>query len=285
MTPEAQNQIDYMVKKYQETIQKFDQSEVVNREIEKENKNLKSLVKALESKFDSLAGDVSRLAQTLASSVEMQQGKNEANSILNLKFQDSLSALRKDLSDSITESVKTNTKLDGSLSLIEGLSRRVESVEKGESELFHSVVKLKEHLVFCMDEFSKHDNLIKENKSSIIELNLLADKNSQDSSTLSQQFKSYATVQAGLIDALDLKISSSSASLVKQIDQKIAEIPKPVIPDHEAVKQDLEKQLAPVILDAKNAYIRSTNTEARMNLADKRIEQVNLLLKKLELQA
>ena len=114
MTPEAQNQIDYMVKKYQETIQKFDQSEVVNREIEKENKNLKSLVKALESKFDSLAGDVSRLAQTLASSVEMQQGKNEANSILNLKFQDSLSALRKDLSDSITESVKTNTKLDGS---------------------------------------------------------------------------------------------------------------------------------------------------------------------------
>lgn len=69
------------------------------------------------------------------------------------------------------------------------------------------------------------------------------------------------------------------------IDDKISAIPVPVIPSLDDAKSAMQKVLEPVSLDAKNANLRSTNTDAKLHILEKKIEQLKLMLDQITLGA
>jgi len=80
----------------------------------------------------------------------------------------------------------------------------------------------------------------------------------------------------------DKKFSSFKEELIKLIDSSIKSIPKPIIPTLDEAKSHMCAQLEPVILDAKNANLRSTNVETKLFIIEKKIEQIKLMLDKLQ---
>lgn len=78
-------------------------------------------------------------------------------------------------------------------------------------------------------------------------------------------------------------IASISRLTEDAMDKKIASIPKPQIPDYSAQIKSIEAQHEPIRFDAANAKLRSENTEKKMFLLEKKVEQLQLLLDKLKL--
>lgn len=68
------------------------------------------------------------------------------------------------------------------------------------------------------------------------------------------------------------------------IDQKIKSIPQPVIPSIEDAKKQFQAQIEPIYLDASNAKLRSSNNETKILILEKKVEQLQLLVNKLQLQ-
>jgi len=95
------------------------------------------------------------------------------------------------------------------------------------------------------------------------------------------------------IDALKSQIisiqentSSSMSSLKDMVKVAQQEMLSALIkqPDPNAtLKSDFDKKIEPIALDAKNAVTRSQNSDQKIMLIEKRIESINLLLKKYEL--
>lgn len=65
----------------------------------------------------------------------------------------------------------------------------------------------------------------------------------------------------------------------------ISKIPTPEIPSLEEAKKSMQTMVEPIGLDAKNAYLRSSNNEIKINLLEKKIEQLQILINKLQIQA
>lgn len=76
-----------------------------------------------------------------------------------------------------------------------------------------------------------------------------------------------------------------SDGLTKMMDDKINAIPKPVIPTLDEAKDAMRQQLEPVCLDAKNANMRSTNTDVKVHILEKKLEQLKLMVEQINLQA
>ena len=68
------------------------------------------------------------------------------------------------------------------------------------------------------------------------------------------------------------------------IDEKINAIPKLVIPSLDDAKLAMQKQLEPVSLDAKNAYMKSTNTDTKVYVLEKKLEQLKLMVDQINLK-
>jgi hypothetical protein len=68
------------------------------------------------------------------------------------------------------------------------------------------------------------------------------------------------------------------------LNKALANIPKPEVPSYDSLKQEVDKKLEPASLDAKNANLRSSNNEIKLVILEKKIEQLQLLLNKLQLQ-
>jgi len=69
----------------------------------------------------------------------------------------------------------------------------------------------------------------------------------------------------------------------QMVEDKINAIPKPVIPSLDEAKAYMQQQLEPVSLDARNAGLRSINTDTKFHVLEKKVEQLKLILDKLNL--
>jgi hypothetical protein len=70
----------------------------------------------------------------------------------------------------------------------------------------------------------------------------------------------------------------------QQIKSSIASIPKPEMPDLDAPLKAMQQQFEPARLDAANAKLRAENNEKKIVILEKKVEQLQLLLNKLQLQ-
>jgi hypothetical protein len=86
------------------------------------------------------------------------------------------------------------------------------------------------------------------------------------------------------IENQDASLINLSNSIILAIDEKINAIPQPVIPSLDDAKLAMQSQLEPVVLDAKNAYMKSTNTDTKVYVLEKKLEQLKLMLDQINLQ-
>jgi chromosome segregation ATPase len=83
---------------------------------------------------------------------------------------------------------------------------------------------------------------------------------------------------------VESSLSSLQEKLLNYINDSIAAIPKPVIPSLDDARKALDEKLIPASLDAKNANLRSSNNEQKIYILEKKIEQLQLLLNKFQIQ-
>ena len=80
-----------------------------------------------------------------------------------------------------------------------------------------------------------------------------------------------------------LEMRKGLSNLAKDMDAKLAALPKPQTVDIEAIKQEMQQRFEPSSFEAKNANLRSSNNESKIVLLEKKVEQLFLLLNKYEL--
>lgn len=123
-------------------------------------------------------------------------------------------------------------------------------------------------------KFSNLENF----KSLIDNQSKLIAKNTESIEWLSNQRKQD-------IEALYKKVDVFIGLLDPKINEAIAAIPKPTIPSIDDAKASILKSVEPMQFDAKNANLRSANNETKILLMEKKIEQLQLLVNKLKLEA
>lgn len=88
---------------------------------------------------------------------------------------------------------------------------------------------------------------------------------------------------------IDTSIKNTSQKILdlhQEMTIKFAALPSPPIPlKMDEVKEEVKKIVEPFFLDAKNAALKSNNSDMRVSLMEKKVEQVMLIAKKLEIQA
>lgn len=123
--------------------------------------------------------------------------------------------------------------------------------------------------------------------------NNLKDLSSSQSADLSNFVKNFKELQAKFNNlAGDLGLSKSYTDsqvnhceivVKKYIDSVVESLPKPIIPSIDEVKNHAEKKIEPALLDSRNANIRSENSEKKIFILEKKVEQLQLILNKLQL--
>ena len=83
--------------------------------------------------------------------------------------------------------------------------------------------------------------------------------------------------------AVDEMIEKSNMNLSNQIKDTISAIPKPIIPSMEEAKATFKGQLEGYALEARNAQLRSSNNEIKIVALEKKVENLTLLLNKLQI--
>jgi hypothetical protein len=82
------------------------------------------------------------------------------------------------------------------------------------------------------------------------------------------------------------EINEKTKSFYTQLDQRSQQLREQLASDPytaESVKTILKKEMDDLSLDGKNAFIKSTNNTQQIQLLEKKIENINLILKKYEL--
>ncbi len=87
-----------------------------------------------------------------------------------------------------------------------------------------------------------------------------------------------------LKDSVLASVAEANRYVDTQIRNGISSIPKPVIPSLDDAAKQFQTKLEPVTLDAQNAKLRSSNNEAKILILEKKVEQLQLLVNKLQLQ-
>jgi hypothetical protein len=278
---QVQTQIDFIVSKFQDSMSKFEALVQVNKDISKENADLKSSVSNLESKFTSLAIDFSSFIVAHSDSVKAQSKVNEHFDKLQMNQTSINGVFRKDIENVVSECGKLKEKTEEILKTLPTLSYKIELVDIKYSSIPGQIAKLDDSANFCQSEAIKLKDMILQDKSIIIDVKNLSEKNSLDALSIAKNFSEFSQKTSSSIDELKKTQVYFQEAIPKVIDQKIAEIPKPVIPNIEEVKKAFQNQLEPVSLDAKNSALRSVNTESKLHILEKKIEQLKLILDQL----
>lgn len=83
---------------------------------------------------------------------------------------------------------------------------------------------------------------------------------------------------------MDGAIQDIKSGMKTIIENIILNLPKPEIPSLDEAKAAMKKELEPSALDAKNANLRSTNCENEIMILKKKIESLELTIKKLDIE-
>lgn len=136
----------------------------------------------------------------------------------------------------------------------------------------------------CQDMFLKLSNEITGFKTATasLEQNLQLLRASVDRKE-ADSIKHKSDVEVSL-KQFDDKITLFANSVTSNINDAINAIPKPVIPRLEDAQKAFNAQLEPVVLDAKNASLRAVNNETKISILERKIDQLQLLLNKLQMQ-
>lgn len=278
---QVQTQIDFIVSKFQDSIQKFEALVQANKDLAKENEDLKVSMVNLRFKFDSLVIDFGSFIVDHSDSVKAQSKVNNQFENMHMNQTSINCVFSKDLGNVFSECVKSKDKIEEILKMIGALSIKIDSVDAKYAAIPDLIEKLSGYIDFFRLKLVTIEGVNSKNESLIKDIRDLAEKNSLDALSIAKGFSEFRQNTLNSIDELKKAQVYFQEAIPKVIDLKIAEIPKPVIPSIEEAKKAFQNQLEPVSLDAKNSALRSVNTESKLHILEKKIEQLKLILDQL----
>jgi predicted heme/steroid binding protein len=279
---EMKDQIDFMVARFQNAIKKFDEfsEKMINvlsfmndvslkvSDLSKDHDNLKEKLIEYSDKCENGKTTCLTIAGTHSSWIkELQNDSKDSGKI----FRD----FKGKVYDLFDQVAKMNEKLQSCASInhildikkdIQSNATEIENVFKHSLESMSGILDSHQKLKFFVDSIATDIG------------NFVIDSNKKN--------KSIADLQStmGLIkNSLDASLKEVSVNLKSYIDSKISSIPQPVIPSLDEAKAHADKKVEPALLDSRNANIRSENNEKKIFIMEKKIEQLQLMLNKLQL--
>ena len=282
---DVQNQIDFMVSKFQNATQKFEESEKTNQLLSKDNQNIMLQINVLQSRVDSLCVDIENLTKTHNITCSSQEEKLKNVVTIHEGNISLIDTLRNDLLGVVKDGFDIKDKIKDFIPNFVDLKNQLEKLSFQIVNAVENSNLLKEPVNFCKSEIEKIQVSLTNKDSFFTILSNTLNDFTHEFSKYKNDVQETIKNHAELIQNLDGKINYSVSDIVKQINNKIDSIPKPVIPSIDNVKKEFSKLLEPVSLDSRNANLRAVNNETRVNLAEKRIEQIQLLLNQYNLQS
>ena len=278
---QVQSQIDFIVSKFQDSMSKFESLVHANKDLSKENEDLKSSVGNLESKFSSLVIDFGSFIVAHSESVKAQSKVNGHFDKLQMNQTSINSVIRADIEYVASGCSKLKEKIDDfPFKLVQCLTK-INEVDAKYSSIPDQINKIDASVDFCRVKLIKLEDRISQQEPSLKSVGNSTDKNAIDVLAIAKSFSEFSQKTQSLIEELKKNQVYFQEAIPKVIDQKIAEIPKPVIPSLEDAKKAFQNQLEPVSLDAKNSALRSVNTDTKLHVLEKKIEQLKLILDQL----
>jgi hypothetical protein len=281
---ELQCQVGIMVSRFQDTIKQFDELKKNVTDVVKTNKILDDLVKFLNEKHQLISDDLKQFGEKC--------DENCANlnrmSDYKAEYFKNLNQMKTAFDEKIKEVHDYCIKLDIKSFKFErdfknfvpnedhqSLLKQVASLEDKLSNLSALQKNLQDSLDKNIEYFSAYKEELK-HSINLVQMNL----------------DSYAGVQrVHLVDhdlhkiEIDRKLNEMQDSLKNHVSDAIGALPKPIEPlSLEDAQKSMQGKLEPVSLDARNANLRSANNETKITILEKKIEQLSLLVNKLQLQ-
>ena len=278
------SQIDFIVRKFQETV-KIAQD--LKSELEKTNKSLtevrdeisslgisgnsvSALIAEMDKKHSSLKGEMNFSLDGLLKSVaefksnikELSLKSGEQDS-LNAKCQTFLQLIKKESEAFVSKKV---------------LSEFVESFEKSLASSMQFPLRLAKEISGLQEKHLTHEK----------EIFSQAEKIDEYATQINSRLDSLKFDVSSKIAVLETSVfnmvSTYQSAINAYVNDQISKIPQPVIPNLDDAKKQMKSQMEPVSLDARNSLLRSVNNESKITILEKKVEQLQLVLNKLQLQ-
>jgi len=280
---ESNQQVKFIVNKFQESMAQYDSLETkVNEVLTKAGVYSSQLIN-IEKDHDKFRENIETLKKCCNNSAVHSSAQSSS-------YSSSISTLGYDvgrLKENIGEISGLTSALNGEIS---SLKEKVSGLAPiSELNLIKSGLKSVEHAVDSNNKTSHESSLdIREshNKTKSLLDTIYSEMNSV-LGRISQVEKSLKMVVADLglgREYTDNIFSNLQKEMLNHIERQIDGIPQPIIPSLEDAKKVMEEKLHPVTLDAKNANLRSANNEHKILILEKKIEQLQLLLNKQQIQ-
>lgn len=86
------------------------------------------------------------------------------------------------------------------------------------------------------------------------------------------------------IEVSKQRVNSVEAACHAYVDEKIRNIPEKYVPSMDEIKKEMKTYFEPTIRESQNAALRSTNCDTKLILLERKIDQVQMLVNKIEME-
>lgn len=281
---EMNAQTQFVVDKYQEIANQVDSFRNDFKQVVNSHNFVFSKLDSHSSGLVALSLDVEKMKGDLANAMTLI-----SNNVINLNnFNKDICDKFTQLKDDFMNHVMDNSKILGNLHA--NISNNLRSVSENQEDL----KSVKVGLSAIEDKFKGRitdlENSLQKLMPSHEELKNATISLTQDLSVVNSALRNLEPiVVTTLTDLLDHKsaykvaLDSMRALLEQFVKDQIASIPKPDVAPQQDNAAQIKSITEPLALDSKNANIRSQNNEAKITLLEKRIEQLQLMMSKLQL--
>ena len=281
---ESSDTIDLMTVKFQECVSKVEKSLVQVSELMKE-------VKTLGEKLETLALEHSVLKKNTHDVFTETDSKNNQ---LNASLSTSISSVSKVADSCSKESIALKQEIQGIKdSLANAIQNQNIFAKTGSTSIAEAKADIEDVKTTLINTIAKWEEKDIGNKGahadlkkyvSMLETDLVSAKGTLrefvgSTSSFAKDLSAHKEATANQFEQLNQAITW-------YIDDKIAALPKPSLTPSitaEEAKAQIQKQIEPANFDAKNANLRSANNEQKITLLEKKVENLNLMLNKLQL--
>jgi len=239
---------------------------------------LETLLRNLLNEFNAHKSETSKVHSNLNSSISELNG--------------TLSAVKSALTASISS---VTASLENSKSVVQQqMNDKLGSteLERVKKDLYSSISELRSEIkgnsfdiaTLVKTAHNQNDkNYASEGKFSLLDSSLQAVTN--DINALKSNIISSRADAKSSLDTHTLEVSSHIASALEPINKRLQDLKTEASGSSylESLKTELSKKMESIALDASNAALRASNSSQQILILEKKIENINLLLKKHEL--
>lgn len=286
MTPaDMQAQVDFIVKRFQESLSRYEIMEKEFKNFQKEKANLQGACQNLAENLASLISEASEKFSFLSDIGKVTQEQINTIQERNTTFATQHEGLKKSLQENEKETRKSILAIvvdyEKNEEAINELNKKYQSFCNS-FKVFHDHTSEKLNLQDqkIADASTKHESSslrIAGFQADIVRIQSNLKEHAQKIANLASdisQSKEYTNLVSNGLEK----------SLKDHIKEAIAAIPKLQIPSLEDATKATQAKIEPALLDSKNANLRSQNNETKIAILEKKVEQLQLLVNKFQLQ-